>query len=210
MVFVNRGALLAVIILAGCDPGTEEARPAPTTAASSPTSSTVAATPSDCRLPPPEPDDEQTMTVRFYVLCGDDPGGPNQSQLLALPRRVPRSPMVLRAAIEEYLKGITEEERRRGFSSFLFPAEGEALLADVSVSEAGTATIDFTERFVRLGNISASHASMVVFLTLGATVGQFPTVSDVVYRVEGDVDDKNFCGFFESDAGCSKLYRPLR
>lgn len=148
------------------------------------------------------------MTVWFYVLCGGQ-SVPDESQLVALPRRVPRTATVLRSAIEEYLKGVTEEERRRGLSSF-FPAEDDDLLADVAVSEDGTATIDFTERFVHLGNISASSAAMAVFLTLGATVGQFPTITDVVYRVEGDEDDKNFCGYFESDKGCSKLYRASR
>lgn len=161
----------------------------------------------ECRPPAPEPNDEHTMTVWFYVLCGGRPGFPDESQLVALPRRVPATKVALRSALEEYLKGITEEERRRGFRSF-FPAEEDDLLVDVEVTEDGVAVIDFTEEFARLGNISTSTASESVLLTLGATVGQFSTVTDVVYRIEGE--DENFCGYFELSEGCYQLYRPAK
>lgn len=158
-----------------------------------------------CRPPDPPEGGEGTMTVWFYVLCGGDPGVPDESQLVALPRQVPRTAAVLRSAVEEYLKGITEDERRHGFRSF-FPAEEDDLLVDVRVPKDGVAVIDFTEEFARLANISTSTAARSVLLTLGATVGQFDRVSDVVYRIEGD--DENFCGYFELMEDCSRLYRP--
>jgi hypothetical protein len=127
----------------------------------------------------PEPAAGQ-MVVTVFFTCGvDDP--PVASYRLA-----PATTGVLRGALEQLLAGPTPPEASAGLESWFSPAT--AAMLDSVVIEAGRATVDFHDLRSVIPNASASAGSRLLMSQLDATVFQFPTVTSVIYRIEGDCE----------------------
>lgn len=190
-------SLLALVACDGRD--ADEAREAPTTAASRASTTTTASLPSDttsaqprsmaCDPPAAGEDDEASTIVFVYFFCEQAvfaQGTPRAEDLVALPRQVPRTESVLRAALVELLRGTTVDEFNRGFQSFFFGPDTADLLVDVTVTDDGVAIIDFSEEFENFGNVSTAFTASAIYYPLEGTIRQFPTVKDTYYRLEGD------------------------
>lgn len=161
----NAWCLLVVSILAltACDGGEEErARGVNTTTSSRPVTASTSSAPSNCLSPRQVEDDEGTTTVFVYFFCERTvfaEGHPRAEHLFALPRRIPRTETVLRAALEELVKGTTVEEHRGGFQSFFFGADTADLLVAATVTDDGVAIVDFSKRFADIGNVSTAFTA---------------------------------------------------
>lgn len=170
------------------DQATEDTIPAE----ASPSGPVAARGEEHCQPPDPPEGGEANMTVFVYFFC-DMSSFPRPEELYALPRSIPKTNAVLRAALEELLKGPTPEETLRGFDPVL--PHGTKWLVDATITDDGVAIIDFAKELADVGNIGATSPAEAVRLTLEAAVRQFPTVKDAIYRLEGD--PMAWCELFE-------------
>jgi germination protein M len=90
-----------------------------------------------------------------------------------------RTPSVGRAALEALLRGPTSEETAAGVNTAI-PAGTDLLGLDI---DDGTATVDLTSDYASRGGALSirMRLAQVVY-----TITQFPTVSSVAFRLDGD------------------------
>lgn len=107
--------------------------------------------------------------------------------IVTRPRTIARSTGVLRAAVEQLLRGPTAEERDQGLHSALDPAAA-AVPFSVTI-QGGLAVVDFGPGLPAASpGTSASAASEKFLAQLKATVFQFASVARAEYRVGGSCD----------------------
>jgi hypothetical protein len=82
-----------------------------------------------------------------FLSCGE--------AIAPVQRQVAASPAVLRAALEELLRGPTPDEARAGFHSF-FSTETAGMLESVVVGADGVARISFRDFSALIPNASSS------------------------------------------------------
>jgi hypothetical protein len=151
-------------------PGSPDLTPAP---------SSPGATPSTEPGDTPEPSAPSTgsTVVRAYFYLGGPPGSEG---FVAVLREIPATPAVARAAMNALLAGPQGRELWDGAGiSSAIPAGTE--LRGISIS-GGIATVDLSSEF------EAGGGSASMFGRLGQvvyTLTQFPTVTSVVFQVEG-------------------------
>jgi hypothetical protein len=104
-------------------------------------------------------------------------------ELVEVPREVPRTAAVLRAALESLFQGPQASDPE-GLSS-LFSADTAGFLNDVALESDGTAVVDLAGV---VPNANTSAGSQAFLAALNATVFQFPTVQRIEYRLEGSCD----------------------
>lgn len=187
--------LVAALLLAGCagrpqasppapSPAQQQQQPAPAPAPAQPASQSPSPPPQaagPCR--PADPAGQDLLSgmtrVLVYFTCDSAPR--------PVPRLVPRTQAVLRAALEELLKGPSKEEQALGFHSFFSPATA-GLLQNVGIDEQGQVTIDFADLSQVIPSASSSTGSQELTGELNRTVFQFPTVKAAAYRISGSGD----------------------
>jgi hypothetical protein len=130
----------------------------------------------------PEPAAGQ-MVVTVFFTCGLD------APPVASHRLAPATTGVLRVALEQLLAGPTAAEASAGLESWFSPATAGML--DNVMIDAGHATVDFHDLRQVIPNASSSAGSALLMTQLDATVFQFPTVTSVIYRIEGDCEAFN-------------------
>ncbi|GAA3343050.1 hypothetical protein GCM10020358_40290 [Amorphoplanes nipponensis] len=123
-----------------------------------------------------------TMTVKVYFHRGsaDDP-----TRVVAVPRRVPRSPKVATAALTQLLAGPTRAERDAGYWSVFTPASAGRLRGVRIDNAVGYA--DFRDLRPVLPTAGSSAGTAAFLAELDATFKQFGTVRRTVYSLDGDV-----------------------
>ena len=114
--------------------------------------------------------EEATTSFRVYFMRAD--------QLAVAGRTVLVTPALATAAVRALLMGPTPAERSAGLSSAIPPG---TTLRGVTIS-GGTATVDLTGAFSSGGG-SLSMTARLAQVTY--TLTQFPTVSGVVFRLDG-------------------------
>ena len=131
-----------------------------------------------------EPEVESgTATVEVY-FTNLDRGA--DTEVFAVERDVDL-PRVLSGALQALLEGPTAAEREQGYWSW-FSEETAGMLNSVRL-DAGVAEVSFDPALQTvIPNASTSYGSTVLLAALDATTLQFPTVDDVVYSFDGDVD----------------------
>ena len=106
------------------------------------------------------------------------------NKTFAVARLVPKTQSVLKAAIEELLKGPTPAETKLGFGTSINPG---VTINSIKIS-GDTATIDFSQK--RLKKMPAVPAG---FPPSGSqitnTAKQFPNIKNVIISVEGRTED---------------------
>jgi hypothetical protein len=107
-----------------------------------------------------------------------------QGDFLPVQRTIPFTSGVLRASLEQLLRGTTADDEARGFSS-PFSENGD-LLRGVTIAEDGTAVVDLDPGIV---DELAGADGAAVLASLDRTVFQFPTVTWVRYSVGGGCAD---------------------
>ena len=124
---------------------------------------------------PTPPAGEMVMTV-FYS-CGVD------AAPVPTYRLYPKTTALLLTTLDELLAGPTTPERAAGLSSW-FSASTASYVQHVTL-DAGRATVDFGDLRSVIPNASTSAGSRLLLSQLDATVFQFPTVTSVIYRIDG-------------------------
>jgi spore germination protein GerM len=132
----------------------------------------------------------ESMTVRVYFTRDEQPH--------AVTREVPRTEAVLRAALEELLRGPTPDEQAAGLFSW-FSEETAGMLNRVAVDGEGKAVVDFRDFRATIPNASTSAGSAVLLGELNNTVFQFGSVRSVEYRIDGSCEA--FWNFLQRSCG---------
>ena len=129
-----------------------------------------------------------TMTVKLYFHNEKlNPEMEDCNKVFPTVRTIPKTTAVARAALDELFKGVTEEEKSKGFWSF-DPDATRGVIRSLNVKK-GAAYLNFTKRaFETLGNATTSCGSGF-FATIEETLTQFPTIKKVYYAVEGNTND---------------------
>lgn len=102
-------------------------------------------------------------------------------------RTIPKTTATARAALDELFKGVTEEEKAKGFWSFDREST-TGIVKSLNVKNKA-AYLNFTKRaFETLGNATTSCGGGF-FAMVEKTLTQFPTIKKVYYAVEGNSND---------------------
>ncbi len=129
-----------------------------------------------------------TMTVK--VFFHNEKLNPNmQDCTKAFPttRTIPKTTATARAALDELFKGVTDEEKAKGFWSFDREST-TGIVKSLNVKNK-TAYLNFTKRaFETLGTATTSCGG-AFFAMVEETLTQFPTIKKVYYAVEGNTND---------------------
>ena len=124
----------------------------------------------------------QTMKVRAYFSNSQMDPEYSCYKVFQVERIVPYTTGVGRAALTELLKGPTEEEKDRGFST--------SLPTGVSIQsltiQKGVAKVDFNDA---LDGVGGSCRVSAIRSQIAETLKQFPTVQKVVISVDGRTED---------------------
>lgn len=127
----------------------------------------------------------ETMTIKLYFLNQKD--DPNIEDCLAVKpvdRVIPKTAGVARAALEEYLKGVTKDDEEKGFVS-ISADETAGALKSIKIKK-GVAYVNFNAVVIqKMGTVTTSCGSGF-FTGLEKTLTQFPTIKKVFYAIEGD------------------------
>lgn len=132
-----------------------------------------------------KPVEETTSLKLYYYNPANDQGVGGvqctRAGLVAVDRTIPKTTMPLTEAIKLLLRGeISAEEKAQGVTSE-FPLPGVSLVS-ATVSEAGVATLTFSDPNGRLGGGSCRIA--ILWAQIEATAKQFPTVQSVRFLPE--------------------------
>jgi Sporulation and spore germination. len=127
----------------------------------------------------------QTMSIKLYYLnTTNDPNLEDCRAVKPLTRVIPKTAGVARAALDEYLKGPSAEEQKRGFTGF-GPPETTGILKSIKIKN-GAAYVDFDKKIMeQLGSASTSCGGGF-FVGLEKTLTQFSTIKKdrVFYAIE--------------------------
>lgn len=144
-----------------------------------------------CDVQAPASAEGQRLTVFF--TCGEE--------VRAVERVVPPTRAVLRAALEQLLRGPTAEERAAGFHSFFGDATANALRS--VVVRDGVAHIDFADFSRAIPNASSSAGSAQLLGQLRATIFQYPAIRTAEITFDRSCDA--FWNWLQRD--CQRLSR---
>ncbi|HXK40433.1 MAG TPA: GerMN domain-containing protein [Candidatus Paceibacterota bacterium] len=123
------------------------------------------------------------MTVQAFFGRSDAPAGEECTTIAIVPRTVPATQAVARAALTELLEGPTGEERVSGFMTSI-PSGGTIRSLTI---ENGTAFVDLSGELQT--GVSGSCRVTHIRRQIESTLKQFPTVTSVVISVDGRTDD---------------------
>lgn len=105
------------------------------------------------------------------------------NKVFPVEREVLKTKTVARAALEELLKGPTEEEIARGFSTNI----NSGVKIQRLIIENGVAKVDFDEQLEFQVGGSCRVAAIRAQIT--ETLKQFPTVDSVIISINGRTED---------------------
>lgn len=128
--------------------------------------------------------DESRMTIQvFFSNSVFDPEILDCSAVYPVGRSIPRTQAAGRAALEELLRGPTEQEREAGYITSLNP---DVSIRRLEISD-GTASVDFDHELER--NTGGSCRVAAIRAQITETLKQFPTVDSVVISIDGRTED---------------------
>lgn len=126
----------------------------------------------------------ETMTVKIYFPNNiKDPGLLDCAHMYPVKRTIAKTAAVARAALEELLKGPTEEEKTAGYLTSINSGVKIQKLA----IENGVARVDFDEQLEYQVGGSCRVAAIGAEIT--ETLKQFPAVKSVIISVNGRTED---------------------
>ena len=106
-----------------------------------------------------------------------------ETELVAVPRRVSAEIPLAEAVLRELLKGPTTAERGQGLASLI--PEGAALVS-VSVTEMGVARADFSEGLQQ--GVGGSMRVLGIRQQIETTLMTIPGITSVILSVEGKTE----------------------
>lgn len=176
--------ILTLLVLAACsvpDPSvTSPSEPTPLASSASSTDEHSASNTADiCGRTDPG---TRSGEVLVYFTCGTSP--------IAAPFPVVRSASgsstneLLASALTELLAGPTADEQERGWRSWFSDATADMLVSATLAD--GLATVDFADFSQLIPNASTSAGRRQLLAELQSTVFQFPEISRLELRFNGD------------------------
>ncbi len=125
----------------------------------------------------------ETSTIKVYFNNNQMDPEISCNKVFPVERTIKKTEAVGRAAIEELLKGPTEQERKQGF----FTSINSGVKIQQLTIENGIAKIDFNETLqAQVGGscmVSAIRAEII------ETLKQFSTVQNVIISIDGKTED---------------------
>lgn len=130
----------------------------------------------------------QTLPVKIYLSNEKfDPEALDCGKVYPVTRNVPKTKAVARAALEELFKGVTPEEKAKGYWSFF--DETKSVLRNVNFKN-GAAYINFKSIVIeKLGNATTSCGGSAFDGQIETTLKQFKTIKKIFYAIEGKPAD---------------------
>ncbi len=122
----------------------------------------------------------------IYVYFNNNKAGEENftcNAVTPVQRAVPETPALARAALEELLKGPSEQEKSRGY----FNSINSGVKIQKLTIENGTAKVDFDEQLEFQVGGSCRVAAIRAQIT--ETLKQFPRVKDVIISIDGRTED---------------------
>lgn len=125
--------------------------------------------------------EETVVNVYFNSNQGADELACNQ--VLAVERKITKTPGIARATLEELLKGPTEEEAGAGFFTSINPG----VVIQRLVIEQGAAKVDFNAKLDE--GVGGSCRVAAIWAQIARTLLQFPTITSVTISIDGRSED---------------------
>ena len=126
----------------------------------------------------------ESSDVRILkVFFGNDRMDPEQTcvKVFSVNRSVPRTSAVARAALNELLKGPTDEEKNKGFFTSINPG---VVLQSVLIDASSTAYADFND--VLEQGVGGSCRVAAIRAQITETLKQFPGIKNVIISINGN------------------------
>ena len=125
----------------------------------------------------------EMMKVKVYFNNSELDPEFSCNKVFAVEREVPRTQTVARAALNELLKGTTQNETNEGF----FTSLNTGVNIQSLTIENGTAKIDFDDRLEF--QVGGSCRVSTIRTQITETLTQFPTVDNVIISINGRTED---------------------
>ena len=142
-------------------------------------------------MPPSENTNSQTQTevkttiVKVYFSNPDL--DPNKDfvchNVFAVERKIPKTETIALASIQELLKGPTDSEKTKGYTTNI----NEKVKVQKLTIENSTARIDFNNQLEY--QVGGSCRITAIIAQITQTLKQFPTVKDVIISIDGRTED---------------------
>lgn len=130
----------------------------------------------------------ETMKIKlFFLNQKDDPNIENCQDVKPVVRVVPKTLGTARASLEELFKGVSADEKAKGFVSFT-PEETKGILKSVKIKN-GAAYVNFNKIVYEQMGVATTSCGSGFFSSIEATLKQFPTIKKVFYAIEGSPRD---------------------
>ncbi|MDD3614184.1 MAG: GerMN domain-containing protein [Candidatus Pacebacteria bacterium] len=125
----------------------------------------------------------QTMTVKAFF--NNNQFDPEYSCTAVFPveRKIVKTSAVARAALEELLKGPTDEEKEEGFFTSINP---DVKIQSLKI-ENGTAYVDFNEQLEF--QVGGSCRVSAIRAQITETLKQFPSINNIIISINGRTED---------------------
>jgi len=122
-------------------------------------------------------------TVKVYFSNNNLDPELSCNKVFPVEREIPKTQAVARAALEELLKGPTEEEKTEGF----FTNIGSGVKVQKLIIENNVAKVDFDEQLEF--QVGGSCRVTAIRAQITETLKQFPNVKEVVISINGRTED---------------------
>ncbi len=101
---------------------------------------------------------------------------------VAITREIPKTPSIGRATIEALIKGVTQEDKNKGYSTLINPG----VKINSFTIENGIAKIDFSPELEK--DSGGSCRALGIRSQITQTLKQFPTITEVQISVNGNTN----------------------
>jgi len=127
---------------------------------------------------------ENTVTVRvFFSNSEKDPQALECEKVYPVEREISRIKPIILTALEELLKGPTQEEQEKGYLTNINPG---VIINDLII-ENNIARVDFNEQLEY--QLGGSCRVSAIWAQITETLKQFSGVEDVIISVNGRTED---------------------
>lgn len=136
-------------------------------------------------FPEVENEENSNKTIAVKVFFNNENFQPEFLEIRSFPteRQIPYTQSVARAAVEELLKGPTEQEKSEGF----FTNINSGVKVRSLTIDNGIARVDFTPELDF--QVAGSARVTAIRDQITQTLKQFPTVKDVIISINGRTED---------------------
>lgn len=129
---------------------------------------------------------QQTMVIKLYFPNTKFGSGDCVVKVFPVTRKIPKTPAVATAALEQLFAGPTSEEKAKGFysdfseetKSFFFSVNVKNKVAYVNLSDPTLTPVT--------GNFTTSCGGSNFFDQVNNTLKQFPSIKKVFFAIKGD------------------------